>query len=317
MDRTDNIAIVGAGVIGRAWAVVFANAGFPVAIWDPQPHALEEARGFIQDKLIQLHESGLSGNAPTEKGASESSASESGSSGNAFAAETVQQVYERISFRSTLPECLASAAYVQENGPENLEQRIRLFQELDTLAPGNAVIASSTSGMPPSAFTADLRHRERCLVAHPPNPPYLLPLVELCPAPWTSPAAISRAEDMLRAAGRQVCSLSNDVVSVQDIDAVIKHGLGLRWAFMGPLETVDLNASGGIADFCARYGSLYEGLQYQMPPRDWDEALVGKIAQERRAELPAEDIARRQAWRDGELQALAVHLAQRRKRPQP
>jgi 3-hydroxyacyl-CoA dehydrogenase len=308
------VAIVGTGMIGRGWAIVFAGAGHPVSLWDPDPHAVAQALVFVRDKLRALHAGGLTPDAP-------------------------DIVMSRITPAADLQACVANAAHVQENGPENLERRIALFRELDALAPPQAVIASSTSGMPPSAFTADLPGRARCLVAHPPNPPYLLPLVEVCPAPWTSTQAVDRTMEIMRSAGRKPARMAHEkdgfilnrlqgallaeafrlideeVVSVRDLDNVIKHGLGLRWAFMGPIETVDLNAPGGIADFCARYGGLYEALQQQMAPRPWGPALVERIAQARRAELPLADIEARQSWRDEELLALAAHLALRDRAP--
>jgi 3-hydroxyacyl-CoA dehydrogenase len=306
----DPVAVVGAGMIGRGWAIVFASAGHPVSLWDPDSRAVAQALAFVRDKVGALHAGGLAPDAP-------------------------DVVMSRITCQPDLQACVAGAAHVQENGPENLERRIALFRELDALAPAQAIIASSTSGMPPSAFTADLPGRARCLVAHPPNPPYLLPLVEVCPAPWTSAQAVDRTLELMRAAGRKPARMTRekdgfilnrlqgallaeafrlideDVVSVHDLDNVIKHGLGLRWAFMGPIETVDLNAPGGIADFCARYGGLYDALQQQMTPRPWDPALVQRVAQARRADLPLTDIEARQAWRDRELLALAEHLASR------
>jgi L-gulonate 3-dehydrogenase len=309
----DRTALVGAGMIGRAWAIVFASAGHPVALWDPVPGVVDGAMEFIASQLSKLVGAGL-------------------------VMEPVDTIAARIVPAVSLEACVAGAAYVQENGPEALATRRDLFARLDALLPSETIIASSTSGMPASAFTESLAHRERCLIAHPANPPYLLPLVELCPAPWTSGAVIERATALLVGAGRQVALLqkeregfllnrlqgamlaeafrllSEGVVSVEALDTVVKHGLGLRWAFMGPIETVDLNAPGGIVDFCARYGTLYESLQHQMLPMAWTDAVVAPIAQARRQTLPQGDISARQAWRDDELMALAVHLAGRREK---
>ena len=88
---------------------------------------------------------------------------------------------------------------MQENGPERIDAKQALFSELDRAAPPDTVLASSTSGIPASAFTEDLPGRARCLVAHPVNPPYLIPLVELCPAPWTDPAVVSRTRELMAA----------------------------------------------------------------------------------------------------------------------
>ena len=103
--------------------------------------------------------------------------------------------------------------------------------------------------------------------------------------------------------------IADDVISPADLDALVKHGLGLRWSFMGPLETIDLNAPGGLKDYCERYGPLYAELQKQMTPRAWDPALIDKLQSARRAELPANMQAVRQEWRDRRLMALLAHKA--------
>jgi 3-hydroxyacyl-CoA dehydrogenase len=307
-ERPTRAALVGAGMIGRAWAIVFAEAGFVVSLWDPEPGATAAALAYIRQQLAELSRAGLLAEAP-------------------------EAVLARVAAAPDLPAALREADHVQENGPENLEVRQALFAELDRLAPAGAAIASSTSGMRPSSFTEALPGRARCLVAHPANPPYLVPLVELCPAPWTSQDTMARTRALMLRAGRRPATLSREVdgfvlnrlqgallaeafrlvgdgvVEAEDLDTVVKDGLGLRWSFMGPLETVDLNAPGGIGDFCARYGGLYEALQQQMPPRAWDAALVGRIEVARRKALPLSGLEERQAWRDRRLMALASHKA--------
>src|ERR1700749_1682643 len=228
----------------------------------------------------------------------------------------------RVHPAATLAEAVKAAEYVQENGPERVDAKQALFAELDRLALPDAVLASSTSGIPASAFTQTLPGRARCLVAHPVNPPYLVPLVELCPAPWTDPAVVSRTRALMTSAGQVPATvnketdgfalnrlqgallaeafrlIADDVISPADVDALVKHGLGLRWSFMGPLETIDLNAPGGLADYCDRYGPLYATMQQQMQPLDWDKALVDRLHAARRAELPANMQAVRQEWRE-------------------
>ena len=103
--------------------------------------------------------------------------------------------------------------------------------------------------------------------------------------------------------------LADDVISPADLDALVKHGLGLRWSFMGPLETIDLNAPGGLADYCERYGPLYATMQEQMKPLAWDKPLVDRLHAARRADLPANMQAVRQEWRDRRLMALLAHKA--------
>ncbi len=302
------VAVIGAGLIGRAWSIVFARAGFGVALWDPFPQAVQPALDFIAERLPELKENGLLKDEPAA-------------------------VMARIRPVQTLADALGDAVYVQENGPERVAIKIPLFAEMDRLARPDAVLASSTSGIPASAFTEGLKGRARCLVAHPVNPPYLIPLVEICPAPWTDAATVARTRAIMTQAGQVPATVkkeidgfalnrlqgallaeafrlvADDVISPADLDALVKHGLGLRWSFMGPLETIDLNAPGGLADYCDRYGPLYAKMQAQMTPLEWDAGLVGKLQDARRAELPANMQPVRQAWRDRRLMALLAHKA--------
>ena len=304
----EKIAIIGAGLIGRAWAVVFARAGMSVALWDRDEAAPGAALDFMAARLPELAEAGLLADPP---GA----------------------VIARVSIAASLEEALDGAAHVQENGPERLEAKRALFAELDRLAPASVVLASSTSGIPASAFTERLRGRGRCLVAHPVNPPYLIPLVELCPAPWTAEDTLARTRALMTRAGqvpvtvhREVAGfvlnrlqialvaeafrlVADGVMTPADVDATVKEGLGLRWSFMGPFETIDLNAPGGLADYCARYGELYRTVQRDMTPCDLTPELVDDIHATRREELALADQPARQVWRDQRLMALLAHKA--------
>jgi L-gulonate 3-dehydrogenase len=302
------IAVIGAGLIGRAWSIVFARAGFPVALWDPVPAAIPAALDFIAARLPELHAAGL-------------------------VKETADKILPRIHPATTLEDAVADADYVQENGPERVDAKIPLFARLDAATRPDAILASSTSGIPASAFTENLPGRARCLVAHPVNPPYLIPLVEICPAPWTAPDAVRRTREIMIQAGQVPATINHEMdgfalnrlqgallaeafrmiddgaISPEDLDALVKHGLGLRWSFMGPLETIDLNAPGGLADYCDRYGPLYAKMQQQMTPREWTPAIVGKLQDAQRAQLPMDKQADRQAWRDRRLMALLAHKA--------
>ncbi|MBS0642479.1 MAG: 3-hydroxyacyl-CoA dehydrogenase [Acetobacteraceae bacterium] len=303
-----NVAVIGAGLIGRAWSIVFARAGFDVALWDQFPQQTTQAKAYIADRLPELYAAGLLHDEP-------------------------QAVLDRIRPMQSLWETVRNADYIQENGPERVPVKQSIFIELDRAARPDAVIASSSSGIPASAFTEDLKGRARCLIAHPVNPPYLVPLVEICPAPWTDPAAVEFTRDIMTRAGQVPATvkkevdgfalnrlqgallaeafrlLADDVISPADLDALVKHGLGLRWSFMGPLETIDLNAPGGLEDYCNRYGPLYATMQQQMMPLAWDDDLVGRLHAARRAELPANMQAVRQEWRDRRLMALLAHKA--------
>lgn len=300
------IAVVGAGLIGSAWAMVFARAGHPVRIWDPAPGASEAAMGVVRARLADLHAAGL-------------------------ITETADVVAARVAMAATLEACLDGAGHVQENGPERVEVKRETFARLDALCGPEVVLASSTSGIPASAFTEALVGRARCLVAHPVNPPYLVPLVELVGAPWTDPAVVARTRALMDGVGQvPVVALKetrgfvlnrlqaalvaegfrlvrDGVMSVEDVDACVKEGLGLRWSFMGPFETIDLNAPGGVADYVDRFGPLMGGITEEQTPYGYDAPTVASVTKTRRGALAPEAIAERSAWRDRRLMALAVH----------
>jgi 3-hydroxyacyl-CoA dehydrogenase len=240
----------------------------------------------------------------------------------------------RVTIAATVAEAVADADFVQENTPETVEAKRAVFGELDRLTPAGVPIASSTSAIVASRFTEDLPGRARCLVAHPVNPPHLVPLVELVGAPWTSAETIARARQVYEAIGQVPIVVNKEIegfvlnrlqgallaeafrlvgegyVSPQDCDKTLKDGLGLRWSFMGPFETIDLNAPGGMADYCARYTGFYRNLQSAPAgPQVFGPENVARILQQwgeapDRARLDA-----RMAWRDARLAALRAHKA--------
>ena len=299
------VALVGAGLVGQAWAIVFGRAGYDVTLYDAEAAALARARDGIAASLGDLVTFGLLGDAAP--------------------------VLARIACEADLAAALAGAAHVQESTPERVEVKRAVFSELDRLAAPDAVLASSTTGIPPSSFTEHLAGRQRCLVAHPINPPFVTPLVELCPAPWTDPAVVDRTHALMTQVGQSPIRMQREaqgfianrmqaaligaalrmvkdgIASAEDVDTAIRDGIGLRWSFMGPFETIDLNAPGGIADYLQRYGPLYQAIEAEHTPLDWtDEALLGKLDGERRQRLPLEQLGERSAWRDRRLMALAA-----------
>ncbi|MBK1699124.1 3-hydroxyacyl-CoA dehydrogenase [Rhodovibrio salinarum] len=300
------IAVVGAGLIGRSWAIVFARAGFKVTLFDADAQALKAAKDWIAETTRALARYTL--------------------------IPDPDAVCERVTLQDDLAAAVGDAVYVQECVPEELSIKRTLFAALDRLAPADAILASSTSGIVASTFTGDLAGAARCLVAHPVNPPYLVPLVEICPAPTTDPEAVARTRTLLEQAGQAPVVVRREVrgfllnrlqgavlnealrlfedgyASAEDIDRTMKYGLGLRWSFMGPFETIDLNAPGGLADYAARYGPLYETLgQEQADPRPWQHSTVQQLEAERRQHLAGDALTARQAWRDRRLMALAAH----------
>ena len=304
----EKIALVGAGLIGRAWAVAFARGGRRVALWDPQPGAAMAALDLVPGMLDDLaRQDLLAGQAPAE-------------------------VLARIEVRPTLAAALDGAGYVQESAPEVLETKVEITAEIARLAGPETVIASSTSGFVPSTFTETAPGRERCLVAHPINPPYLLPAVEVVPAPWTAQAAVDRACEVLESVGQETVVLRKELdgfvlnrlqaavlceafrlvaegyVSAADLDRAMAGGLGPRWSFMGPFETIDLNAPQGIRQYVERYEPLCQRLvPDRKAPCDWTAALDAGLEAARRETLPRDGLGARQAWRDRRLMALAAH----------
>jgi 3-hydroxyacyl-CoA dehydrogenase len=302
----DKIAIIGCGLIGRAWTIVFARAGHPVKLYDSAPGAVEKAVGLIREGLEELHRAGL-------------------------ITEAIDVIMGRVTPAGTLAAAVADADYVQENTAERVEAKREVFRELDAAAPPACILASSTSTIQTSSFTADLKGRHRCIVAHPANPPHVVPIVEISPAPWTSPEVVARTRALHDKIGQVAVTVKKEVagfvlnrlqaavlleawrlvkedyVSVEDVDKCFKDGLGLRWALMGPFETIDLNAPGGIADYAQRYGRLFHEMMKDVKPEPWDGPLIAKVEQERRTVMPVSDHAARQVWRDRRLMALVAH----------
>ncbi len=306
-----NIAIVGSGFIGRSWAISFARSGATVRIWDQAAEASAKAVAYIAQVLEDLETYDLLGSQPPSV------------------------ILDRISVCSTLEEALKDANYVQENTPEILDNKIAVFKLLDSAAPASAILASSTSALLPSSFTETLNGRGRCLVVHPINPPYLIPAAEIVPAPWTSAETVECARQILISAGHAPLVMKKELdgfimnrmqgalleeafrlvaegyASVEDIDVGIRDGLALRWSFMGPFETIDLNAPGGVRDYAERYQGIYSNIFPQTQHRvDWSGEVMNQIEKSRRSVLPADKLQERQLWRDKRLMAL---IAQKRR----
>jgi L-gulonate 3-dehydrogenase len=302
------VAIIGAGFVGRAWAISLARAGHDVALWDADAAAPGRALGFIEGVLPDLAANDLLNGASAD------------------------EMRARMKPVADLGEALNGAMHVQENTPEDVKVKREIFARLDALAAPQTVLASSTSALLPSAFTQALAGRARCLVVHPINPPYLVPAAEVVPAPWTDPAVVERTAAFLRAAGHAPIVMKRELdgfvmnrlqgalleeafrlvadgyASVEDVDIGIREGLALRWSFMGPFETIDLNAPGGVRDYAERYQAIYCGIFPSTQRRvDWSGPVMAEVEAERRKQVCADKLAARQAWRDRRLMALAAH----------
>src|ERR1700704_1463154 len=245
------VAIIGTGVIGASWAAQFLAKGLDVIATDIAPDAETSLRRFVKAAWPALERLGL---AP---GASQS----------------------RLTFTPDMPAALRDADFVQENGPERIDFKKKLYRQLDELLPADVIIASSSSGLTMSEIQSDCRlHPERCVIGHPFNPPHLVPLVELVGGAKTSEATIERADEFYTAIGQRTVRVNKEmpghvanrlqaalsreiyylvaegVVSAADVDTALSWGPGLRWGVMGGLMLNHLGGGpGGIEHFFQQF----------------------------------------------------------------
>lgn len=300
------VAVIGAGFIGRSWSMVFARAGYDVSLYDVSSEALEQAMELLEENLTDLETNKLIG--------------------------SHLEVNARIKVVTDLEEAINGVDWVQENALEKVEIKRELFDQMDRLLPVKTIIASSTSAIPCSEISAGMKGAARMLVAHPANPPYLLPIVELSGSSCTSDDTIKRSRIFLEQVGMEVITIKKEtrgfvlnrlqvallneafkliedgVVSGEDLDKTLKHGLGLRWSFMGPMETIDLNAPGGIRDYLERFGPSF-GLiaEEQSQMRPWDSKKYLNLEKDRRSVIGENELNERAKWRDRRLMALTRH----------
>lgn len=285
------IAIVGAGMIGASWAALAMAHGIDVAAYDPAPEAEAKFAAYVARARAQLDELGLV------------------STG-------------RFDFTTDLGEALAGAQFVQEN--EAVKRG--LLRQIDELAAPGAIIASSTSALVRSAIVADCATSSRVIVAHPFNPPHLVPLVEIV---GNDPDVVARACGYYRTQGRRPVVLNREmpghianrlasalyreavhlvaegVASVAEIDAALCNGPGLRWALMGPHMTYHLGGGeGGIAGYLAHLGPSQERRWASLGSPALDEPVIRAIVAGVADEAGGLTIAELEARRDEGLLAL-------------
>ncbi|MEM7749518.1 MAG: 3-hydroxyacyl-CoA dehydrogenase [Pseudomonadota bacterium] len=300
------VGIVGVGLIGRAWSNVFARAGWDVSIYDAHDATLQAAPGLIEASLHDLAGHGL--------------------------VDDPGGAAKRVKAASSLDEALDGVELVQESGPERVEAKIELFKQLDATAPQSAILASSSSAIVASRFTESLEGRERCLIAHPVNPPHVVPIVELCGAPWTSPDVVKRARKIYDSVGQVAVEVKREVdgfilnrmqavlvaealrlvgegyCTADDLDKTIAHGLGLRWSFMGPFETIELNAPAGMADYFDRFAETMHGLSAPpVTPEIWSEENRARVLEDWGRKPSTDEVLAKSRWRDDRLAALVAH----------
>jgi len=255
MSNGKKVGVVGSGLVGKSWAMIFASQGYQVVLFDIEQSQVTRAITGIANDLQDFEKEGiLRGNLSAK----------------------VQT--DLISGCTKLEECVKDSVYIQECVPENLELKIKVWTGIDNLVTSaTAILATSTSCILPSKICATLKHREQFIVAHPVNPPYHAPMVELVPSEWTSEATRNETRRIMSEVGQVPVSMSkelpgfilnriqyailnecwrlvaDDIVSAEDLDVVMKDGLGLRYAVCGPMEVIHLNAE-GLKKYCEVYG---------------------------------------------------------------
>ena len=306
------IAVVGGGLIGQGWAVVFAQSGYEVAIYDPSADVRKTVRNTIKQRIADLVSAELV---------------------TAFLGE---KMLERLTVAHSLEKAVDGVIYVQENGPEQIDIKKKLTAELDAFVSPDVPIGSSTSGISASRYCEELSGRHRCLVVHPINPPHLIPAVEIVPSPWTEKSIVTKVDEIMRNCSKKTILLNKEIngfvvnrlqgalleeafrlvgsgiVSATDLDKAISDGLGLRWSFMGPMKTIHLNAPEGVADYVKRYGDMYWSFDLHADSdNSWHCVTRETLAAELEAAIPIDDIPAAQADRDKKLMALLKHKQQK------
>src|SRR6202167_2982068 len=235
-----NVAIVGTGVIGASWAALYLARGLNVVATDPAPNAETNLRKYVDGAWKDLTVIGLSPNASQD----------------------------HLKFTTDMKQALADADFVQENGPERPDFKMKLFADMDEATPPDSLIASSSSGITPSVMQSKCTHAERVLVGHPFNPPHIIPLVEVVGGAKTSPEAIQRAIAFYASIGKMPIQLRKElpghvanrfqaalyremlylieqgVLSVEETDTAVCYGPGLRWGVMG--QSLQWHLGGGV-----------------------------------------------------------------------
>jgi carnitine 3-dehydrogenase len=249
------VGLVGGGVIGAGWAARFALNGSDVRLYDPSPEAAARAAQVLDDARAAYRRLTLAPLPPEGE----------------------------LRVVASAEEAVAEAELVQESAPERVELKRGLLAEADRAAPAEALVCSSTSGLRPSELQAEMARPERFCVAHPFNPVYLLPLVELCAGDRTAPETVERAVALFRSVGmqplvvrseidgfvadrllealwREALWLVNDgIATVEEVDDAIRYGAGLRWAFMGTYLTYRLaGGEEGMRHFLRQFGPALE-----------------------------------------------------------
>ena len=305
-NQKKKVALIGCGLIGQSWAISFLSAGFDISLFDPVKGVTKRAKEKIKAKLSDLQNYGLLKN------------------------KNISDYLDRIHLNQDLLHAVEGSIYVQESGPENLDIKKELTKRIDAATPDNIPIASSTSGIPTSLYASDIPGRYRCLVAHPINPPHLIQAVEIVPAPFTNETITQAVKKIITAIGKEPLALKKEIPgfvvnrlqgallneafnlvkegisSAEDIDKAISEGLGLRWSFMGPFQTIHLNAPEGIAGYVKRYEKMYRDI-FNKTDIEWSSVVNLGLEEELIKLYPLSEREKQERERDNKLTKLTLH----------
>jgi carnitine 3-dehydrogenase len=302
------VAVVGAGTIGSSWAALFLAHGLEVAAHDPAPGAEQRLRGFVTRAWPTLKRLGVAEGADPE----------------------------RLSFHADPADAVNDAGFVQESGPEDLAAKQALLARMEQGLAPDAIVASSTSGLLPSDLQAGRTRPERYLVGHPFNPPHLMPLVEVVGGRVTDPGVLDRAMAFYASVGKRPIRIRREVpghvanrmqvalyreaihlvlegvASIEDVDAAIAYGPGLRWAIMGPHVLHHLaGGEGGLRHQLEHIGPGIESWWNDLGRPDLTPDVIDRLVAAFEASGPP-SIAELAAERDALLIALLETVARTR-----
>ncbi|RUS78411.1 hypothetical protein EGW08_013825 [Elysia chlorotica] len=301
------IGVIGSGLIGRSYTMLFISAGYNVTLFDILAEQTHAAKKDIWDQLKALEKQNL-----------------------LRGTLTPEKQFELIATTESLEECVRGAFFVQECVPERLEIKRNVWAKVDKMVDPSVIMSSSTSALLPSAISEGLANKNRFIVSHPTNPPFYAPATEVVPASWTDEDVKEKTIALLKEVGQIPVVLNREIkgfvlnriqyaimgecyrlirdgiVSPEDVDTIMSQGLGMRYAFMGPWETAYLNAT-GMMHYGEAYSDMIFNIQQDFGPPERMEGPTLEYINESMRKLagPEEDIQERRRWRDRRLTALA------------
>lgn len=301
---TKRVAVLGCGTIGSAWATYFLAQGLDVAAWDPAPNFDERLRQFVENGTEALRE-----------------------------ISAVAEDCGRLSIETNPSDAVRNSQWVQESAIEDLDAKRALYAEFAPSLEDDCIVASSTSFLMPSDLQQGAPFADRLVIGHPFNPPHLIPLVEVVGGKQTSPESIFRALDFYNGIGKRAVRLKKEapghlvnrlqaalwreavhavvdgIADVEDVDAAIAYGPGLRWALMGPHLTFHLaGGDGGMRYFIEHLGDANEAAWRDLGQPKLDQATASALIDGCAAEAGDHTMNDLRARRDAQLLALLKHV---------